>query len=67
MKKTHALALTLAAAGSSLAAMVLSMLHILPAWAYAGVLVISFPLFVLGLGLYWMAREGKEDIPFLGY
>jgi hypothetical protein len=31
------------------------------------VLIIAFPLFVVFLGLWWSAREGKEDIPFLGY
>lgn len=67
MKKQYALALTLIAAGSSIAAMALNRVHFLPDWAFAGVLVIGFPIFVLGLGLYWMAREGKEDIPFLGY
>ncbi|MBP7119781.1 MAG: hypothetical protein WC502_00845 [Methanolinea sp.] len=67
MKKKNALALTLVAAGSGVAAMALSMASILPGWAYAAVLVLAFPLFVLGLGLYWMAREGEEDIPFLGY
>lgn len=67
MKKEYALALTLVAAGSGIAAMALTMGKILPGWAYMGVLVIAFPLFVLGLGLYWMAREGEADIPFLGY
>jgi hypothetical protein len=67
MKKQHTLALTLIAAGSGIAASALNMMHILPDWACAGVLVTAFPLFVLGLGLYWMAREGEADIPFLGY
>jgi energy-converting hydrogenase A subunit I len=31
------------------------------------VLIIAFPLFVVFLGLWWNAREGEEDIPFLGY
>ena len=67
MKKQYALALALVAAGSGIAGMALNMVHTLPDWAYMGVLVIAFPLFVLGLGLYWMAREGEADIPFLGY
>jgi len=67
MKKQYALALTVIAAVSGIGAMALSQWNLLPAWAYAGVLVIGFPLFVLGLGLYWMAREGEADIPFLGY
>lgn len=67
MKKRDALVLTLVAAGIAGTAVLLNMLEVLPGWAYAAVLVIAFPLFVLGLGLYWMAREGEEDIPFLGY
>lgn len=67
MKKRDALVLTLVAAGFAGAAVLLNMMELLPGWGYAAVLVIAFPLFVLSLGLYWMAREGEEDIPFLGY
>lgn len=67
MNKEYALGLTVVAAASALAAMLLSWLALIPVWAYACVLVVTFPLFVLGLGLYWMAREGESDIPFLGY
>lgn len=67
MKKRDALVLTLVAAGIAGLATVLNGLEEFPGWAYAAVLVIAFPLFVLGLGMYWMAREGEEDIPFLGY
>ena len=34
---------------------------------YQILLVLLFPVFVLSLGLWWMAREHEADIPFLGY
>ncbi len=40
---------------------------LVPLWVYQGVLVAMFPVFALTLGLWWMAPEGEEDIPFLGY
>ena len=48
-------------------ALVLSSLGMIPEWLYLAVLVAGFPLFVLFLGLWWMAREGDADIPFMGY
>ncbi len=36
-------------------------------WIAEVLLVVAFPVFVLSLGLWWMASEGKEDIPFIGY
>ncbi|OPX67011.1 MAG: hypothetical protein A4E37_01679 [Methanoregulaceae archaeon PtaB.Bin056] len=67
MKKKYALALMLGAAVPGAGAIVLNHLGIIPFWAYAAVLIAGFPLFLLGLGLFWMAREGKADVPFLGY
>ncbi|HOT02838.1 MAG TPA: hypothetical protein PK069_01495 [Methanolinea sp.] len=67
MKKQYALALMLVAAVPAAGTMVLSHQGLIPFWVYAAVLIAGFPLFVLGLGLYWMAREGEADIPFLGY
>ncbi len=67
MKKQYALALMLVAAVPGAGANVLNHQGLIPFWAYAAVLIAGFPLFVLGLGLYWMAREGEADIPFLGY
>jgi hypothetical protein len=29
--------------------------------------VLAFPPAVLALFLWWMADEGEEDIPFIGY
>jgi hypothetical protein len=39
----------------------------IPVWIAEVLLVVAFPVFVLSLGLWWMASEGKEDIPFIGY
>ncbi|HII77113.1 MAG TPA: hypothetical protein HA264_08815 [Methanolinea sp.] len=67
MNKQYALALMLVSAVSAAGALALNYWGILPFWAYAAVLIAGFPLFLLGLGLYWMAREGEADMPFLGY
>jgi uncharacterized membrane protein YfcA len=39
----------------------------IPQLLYEAFLVLLFPVFVLCLGLWWMARERDKDIPFLGY
>jgi len=39
----------------------------IPFWVFAAVVVLAFPPTVLALFLWWMADEGKEDIPFIGY
>jgi hypothetical protein len=39
----------------------------IPLWVFAAVVVLAFPPAVLALFLWWMAGEGKEDIPFIGY
>jgi hypothetical protein len=39
----------------------------IPLWVYAAVVVLAFPPAVLALFLWWMADEGEEDIPFIGY
>lgn len=39
----------------------------IPLWLYEAFLIGSFPVFVLCTGLWWMAREHDEDIPFIGY
>jgi hypothetical protein len=38
-----------------------------PLWAYAAVLVLMFPVISIGICLWWMAKGGMEDIPFIGY
>jgi len=39
----------------------------IPFWVFAAVVVLAFPPAVLGLFFWWMADEGEEDIPFIGY
>jgi hypothetical protein len=39
----------------------------IPVWVFAAIVVLAFPPTVLGLFLWWMADEGEEDIPFIGY
>jgi hypothetical protein len=39
----------------------------IPFWVFAAVVVLAFPPAVLSLFLWWMADEGEEDIPFIGY
>jgi len=29
--------------------------------------VIAFPIFVIFIALWWNAKSGEEDIPFIGY
>jgi hypothetical protein len=67
MKKTTAAAMVWISAGVGIAAWLLSLEEVIPLWAYEAVLVADAPLFVLSLGLWWMARENEPDIPFIGY
>lgn len=39
----------------------------IPFWLMEAILVLFVPAFIVFLGLWWMASEGEEDIPFLGY
>jgi hypothetical protein len=39
----------------------------IPLWIFAAIVVLAFPPAVLALFLWWMADEGEEDIPFIGY
>jgi hypothetical protein len=58
------------AAGGAVACIVVSALHgsgWIPFWVFAAIVVLAFPVTVLALFLWWMAAEGKEDIPFIGY
>jgi energy-converting hydrogenase A subunit I len=64
MNKQHALLGTIATGLSCAGAVGLAGVTILGAEV---VLIVAFPLFVVFLGLWWNAREGEEDIPFLGY
>ena len=65
-KKTAGWIALLAALGGAGTAF-LSELGIAPPWFGITVVVVTFPLFVIFLGLWWMARETDADIPFLGY
>ena len=67
MKRTTAAAMVWISAGVGIALALLSLEAIIPLWAYEAVLVADVPLFVLSLGLWWMAREKEPDIPFIGY
>ncbi|MCQ8894605.1 MAG: hypothetical protein NQU46_08265 [Methanolinea sp.] len=66
-QKSRALAIAVVSALAGITATALTLAGALPPHADAAVLVIAFPAFVLGLYLYWMAREGEADIPFVGY
>ncbi|HOS82289.1 MAG TPA: hypothetical protein PK445_06140 [Methanolinea sp.] len=67
VKKSQALAVAVVSALAGIAATLLTLAGVLPPHADAAAWVIAFPAFVLGLYLYWMAREGDPDIPFVGY
>jgi hypothetical protein len=67
MKRSGAARIAMAGVAAGIAAGMMNMLGIIPLWVYAAVLVLSFPVFVIGLYLWWMAKEGREDIPFIGY
>ena len=67
MKRTTAAALVWISVGVGIACSLLSLGAIIPLWAYEAVLVADVPLFVLSLGLWWMAKENEPDIPFIGY
>ncbi|MCG7854811.1 MAG: hypothetical protein MIO88_03040 [Methanoregulaceae archaeon] len=67
MKKKTAFWLMVTVAVIAVLALILSETGTIPEWFYLAVLVAGFPLFILFLGLWWMAREGDADIPFMGY
>jgi uncharacterized membrane protein YfbV (UPF0208 family) len=67
MKKKTAFWLMVTVAVIAVLALIFSETGTIPEWLYLAVLVAGFPLFVLFLGLWWMAREGDADIPFMGY
>ncbi len=67
MKKKHAARIALAGVGISAGVGLLHMSGFVPLWIYAMVLVLLFPVVILALYFWWMAKEGKEDIPFIGY
>ena len=42
-------------------------IRILPLAVYEAIIVLCFPICVICLFLWWMAREHGGDIPFIGY
>jgi hypothetical protein len=67
MKRTWAGGIALASAFLMVVGLFLELAGLTPLWAYEILLVVLFPVFVICLGLWWMAREHDEDIPFIGY
>jgi hypothetical protein len=67
MMQKHAARIAWAGGIISAGVGILHMSGFVPLWAYAAVLVLMFPVIIIGLCLWWMAQEGKEDIPFIGY
>jgi hypothetical protein len=67
MKKTTAAWIFRAGAGAGLIASGLYLIGWIPLAVCAAVLVPAFPITVLALFFWWMARESGGDIPFIGY
>ena len=67
MKKKTAFAIVLACGVTALVAMGMNWAGIIPLWLYGTVLVIDTPAFVIATGLWVMAGNADEDIPFIGY
>lgn len=67
MKKRTALIVGLAAGVIAAAASLSAALGYLPVLAAELVAVVAFPAFVIFIALWWNAKSGEEDIPFIGY
>ncbi|WOX57440.1 hypothetical protein [Methanoculleus receptaculi] len=67
MKKQTALIVGLAAGLVAAATGLLAALGYLPALAAELIAVVAFPAFVIFIALWWNAKPGEEDIPFIGY
>jgi hypothetical protein len=67
MRKKMLLTIMLVAGMTILIALSLNAAGVIPLWLYQAVIVIAFPVFVLFLGLWWMAPDREGDIPFIGY
>jgi hypothetical protein len=67
MKKKIAFIMVLLTGFAGVVATLIWILDLIPAMYYEALLVVDFPLFVLSMGLWWMARERDSDIPFVGY
>ncbi|MDI3506574.1 MAG: energy-converting hydrogenase subunit [Methanomicrobiaceae archaeon] len=67
MKKQTALIVGLAAGLVAAATGLLAALGYLPALVAELIAVVAFPAFVIFIALWWNAKPGEEDIPFIGY
>jgi energy-converting hydrogenase A subunit I len=67
MKKQTALIAGLSAGGVSVAAGLLAAAGYLPVLAAELLAIVAFPAFVIFIALWWNAKSGEEDIPFIGY
>ncbi len=67
MKKRTALIIGLSAGGISVIAGLLATIGYLSVMVAELLTVIAFPIFVIFIALWWNAKSGEEDIPFIGY
>ncbi|MEG3056740.1 MAG: hypothetical protein WAN99_06920 [Methanoculleus sp.] len=67
MKKQTALITGVAAGGISVAAWALATGGYIPHWTAELLTIVAFPAFVIFVALWWSAKSGDEDIPFIGY
>lgn len=67
MNKQTALITGLVAGGISVAAWLLAAGGYLLVWVAELLTIITFPVFVIFIALWWNAKPGDEDIPFIGY
>jgi hypothetical protein len=67
VKRTWTGGIAFAAALFMVAGLLAELAGLISPVTYEVLLVASFPVFVICLGLWWMAREHEGDIPFIGY
>ncbi|MBN2733495.1 MAG: hypothetical protein JXQ82_01385 [Methanomicrobiaceae archaeon] len=67
MKKTSIKAILAISAIICITAGLFALEGIIPEWLAAAVIVVSFPAFVISLGMYWKESDKEGDYPFVGY
>jgi len=67
MKKQNALMMTALAGVVCVAASVAGSAGLIPLWSSTVLVIVSFPVFLVSLGLWWNASEKEGDTPFIGY
>jgi hypothetical protein len=67
MKRTLAGGIAFASALFMIIGLLLEIPGLISQGIYEMLLVVLFPVFIICLGLWWMARDHDEDIPFIGY